>query len=286
MNALNSLVKKTHDDIRKQVELLTTERDELKTQRDDLLEERKYAQSTILQLEAQTMRTNRSSLVKTDNDICKKVKLLILERDDLLEERKYAQSTILELEAQTIRSDRLLSQALAALETTIETVPAFKSPPKARWIRSIWLSSTANPTLLKPVETAWQRGDTQQALILLKLILKRENLTNGQRVEAILLQATIMTCSEQSNEALLLIEDALKIATAKQLDDLVGKAQFIRGRCYVDLKRYADAKWCFVLASHTKGYEALIETNMHFAKELIGELPAGDVGRKLTLPVL
>lgn len=33
---------------------------------------------------------------------------------------------------------------------------------------------------------AWQKGETQQVLILLHLILNREHLTNGQRVEATL----------------------------------------------------------------------------------------------------
>ena len=210
----------------------------------------------------------------------KAVDCLVTERDNLREHVKYSESTIHELEAQNNRLERLLTQALACLQVPIETVPAAASQ-KTSWIRSIWLASTANPTLLKPVETAWQRGETQQALIILQRILNRENLTSCQRVEATLLHATIVSHSGHSDQVLPQIEDALKIAKEKQLDELVGKAHFIRGRCCVDLKRYADARWCFALASHTKGYEDLIETNMQFAEQQINDLPAGHVGRKL-----
>ena len=220
---------------------------------------------------------------KTNEDIRKAVRTLVTERDNLREQAKYAQSTILQLEAQNKRLDRLLTQAQACLQTTIGIVPAAKSSPNTSWVRGIWLSSTANPTLLNPVETAWQKGDTQQALILLHLILNRENLTNSQRVETILLQATILCYSGHSYQALDQVEDVLKIAEEKQLDDLVGKAQFIRGRCCLDQKRYADARWCLALASHTKGYEELVENNMQFAEQKFNELPTGDVGKGLSL---
>lgn len=220
---------------------------------------------------------------KTHEDIRKAVEALVTERDNLREQAKYAQSTILQLEAQNMRLDRLLTQAQACLQTVIGVLPEAKSSPNTSWVRGIWLSSTANSTLLDPVEKAWQKGDTQQALILLHLILNRENLTNSQRVETILLQATIMCYSGHADQALDQVEDVLKIAEEKQLDDLVGKAQFIRGRCCIDLKRYADARWCFALASHTRGYEELVETNMQFAEQKLNELPMGHDGRRLDL---
>ncbi len=39
---------------------------------------------------------------------------------------------------------------------------------------------------------------------------------------------------------------------------LVGKAQFFRGLCALDERRWTDARWCFALASHTKGYGELV----------------------------
>lgn len=228
-----------------------------------------------------------NSLREETNEVMRKsVEYLLTERDNMREEAKYAESTILELEAQNLKLHYLLSQAQACLETIIPVVPVVRSSPNISWIRSIWLSSTANPTLLKPVETAWQKGDTQRALILLHIILNRVNLTSSQRAEATLLQATIVSCSGCSEQALPSVENALKIATEKQLYDLVGKAQFIRGRCYIDLERYADARWCFVLASHTKGYEAMIENDMQLAEQQLSELPAGHVGRSFNLPSL
>lgn len=75
-----------------------------------------------------------------------------------------------------------------------------------------------------------------------------------------------------SDQALPQIEAALKLAEEKQLDDLVGRADFTRGRCCVDLKSYADARWYFALASYIKGYEDLIETNMQLAEQLMSKL--------------
>lgn len=224
-----------------------------------------------------------SLMKKTNDDIREAVERLITERDNLREEAKYAQSTILQLDAQNKRLDRLLTQAYASLQNPIEVVPATTSSPKSSWVRSVWLSSTANQTLLKPVETAWQKGETQQALITLNMILNLENLTYSKRVEATLLQAAIVSYSGHSDQALAQIEDALKMAEEKQLDDLVGKAHFIRGRCCLDMRRYADARWCFTLASHTKGYEDLIETNMQYAEQQMNKLPAGHTGRILGL---
>lgn len=220
-----------------------------------------------------------SSMKVISEEFRKGVEILITERDNLREELKYAQSTILELEAQNMRLDHLLTKAQACLSTA-EIFPA--AEPPTPWIFSIWLSSTTNPTLLGPAEKAWQKGATQEALVLLHMLLNSENLTNSQHVEAKLLQATIMSFSGHSDRALPQVEDALEIAKEKQLNELVGKAQFIRGRCCVDLKRFADARWCFALASHTKGYESLIETNMQSAEVLLGQLPARDIGRSLS----
>lgn len=230
------------------------------------------------------MNAENPVMKKTNDEIRKAVDLLILERDNLREEAKYAQSTILHLDTLNRRLDHLLAQAQACIQTSLEILPATTSSLNGTWIHSVWRSSTENPALLKPVETAWQKGETQQALILLHLVLNREHLTNGQRVEATLLEATIMSYSGHSEQALPRVEAALKLAEEKQLNDLVGKAHFIRGRCFVDLKRYADARWCFALASYTKGYEDLVETNMQFVEQLISKLPAGHVGRSLNLP--
>lgn len=225
-----------------------------------------------------------NSSKKINEDIRKAVEALVTERDNLREQAKYAQSTILQLEAQNLRLDHLLTQAQACLQTPIETVPAAKPSPNTTWIRGIWLSSTANSTLLAPVETAWQKGDSQQALVQLHLILNRgENLTTSQRVETKLLHAAIMCYSGRSYQALDEVEEVLKRAEEKQLSDLVGKAQFVRGRCCLDLERYADARWCFALAAHTRGYERVVESNLLFAERKINALPTGHVGTRLGL---
>ncbi|MCJ1467179.1 hypothetical protein MMC07_005802 [Pseudocyphellaria aurata] len=228
------------------------------------------------------MDNSTGPMKKISEELLEGVRILVTQRDNLREELKYAQSTILELEAQNIRLVSLLTDAQAWLGTA-EILPVAK--PSTPLMHSIWLTSTSNSKLLGPVEEAWQKGPPEEALYLLYVVLNQENLTNSQRVEAQLLYAAIMIISGHSDQALPQVEDALKIAEEKQLNQLAGKAQFIRGRCCFDLKRYADARWCFALASHTKGYESLIETEMQAAEKLLDQLPAGDIGRSLSLSI-
>lgn len=206
--------------------------------------------------ELSDIRKEVEHLRQVNDDILKRVECLGAERDDLREDDNHARSINLRLDTQNMTVHRLLSQAQACLDTPIENTPAAPSSPITPWIRSIWPPSTAHSRLLEPVETAWQKGDTQQALTLLHVILdllRPENLTSSQCVEATLLQAAIMNYSGHSDEALPQVEAALKIAEEQLMDDdLVSKAQFIRGHCCVDLKRYDDARRCFAASQQSR----------------------------------
>ncbi|MCJ1463209.1 hypothetical protein MMC07_001814 [Pseudocyphellaria aurata] len=206
--------------------------------------------------ELSDIRKEVEHLREVSNDILKRVECIRAERDDLREDENHARSINLRLDTQNMTVHRLLSQAQACLDTPIVNMPAAPSSPITPLIRSIWPSSTAHSGLLKPVETAWQKGDTQQALSLLDVILDLltpEILTSSQRVEATLLQAAIMNYSGRSDKALSQVEAALKIAEEQQMnDDLVSKAQLIRGHCCVDLKKYDDARMYFAASQQLR----------------------------------
>lgn len=226
-----------------------------------------------------------SSTKNNNHEIRDTVGLLIIDRDNLNEEVKYARSTILQLEEQNKQFDRLLceSQLNLKIALSVREMPKPKSPLGTSWIGGTWLSSSAAAPLLGPVEAAWQSGQAQRALILLSPILQDDALPSSQYIEAKLLLSAILRCSGDPNQSLRHIEAALQIALEKELHELIGKAHFHRGLCYLHLERYADARWCFVLGAHLKGHGEMIDVNREHAELKARNLPAGHVGRTLNL---
>lgn len=210
---------------------------------------------------------------------------LVADRDQLQTALTYAHSTISELEAQNRELDLLLSKAQAYVQGSSQDRSS-EIPGKTSWICGTWLSSPIATPFLTPVESAWQNGQVQEALKLLSLIMLQQNITNSQRVEAGLLFSAMMRSSGNIGEALVHAEGSLSIAKVAQLYDLVGKAQFHRGLCYFYMDRYADARWCFVRASHTPGHNQIVAVNREMAERKMSELTSDDPRRTLSAHLL
>jgi tetratricopeptide (TPR) repeat protein len=206
---------------------------------------------------------------------------LASDRDQLQTALTYAHSTISELEAQNRELDLLLSKAQAHLQASPQGRSS-KIPWQTSWICGTWLSSPKATPFLTPVESAWQHGQVQEALKLLSLILLQQDITNSQRVEAGLLFSAMMRSSGNAGQALVHAEKSLSIAKEAQLYDLVGKAQFHLGLCYFYEEKYADARWCFVRASHTPGHNEMVAVNREMAEQRMSELPSDDQRRTLS----
>ena len=209
------------------------------------------------------------------------------------EKMRYARSTIVQLEAQSRELGRLLSETQAHVEHLTEMLPKDNLEPTTAlppiptvipgtsWIRGTWLSSPPNDAFLIPVEAAWQEGQSQHALNLLSLAVKSKDTTSSQFVQATLIFSAIIRSAGDPQRALPYVEAGLAVATSEQLQDLVGKARFHEGLCYLHLEKYADARWCFVLAAHTAGHAELIDINTKIAEQKMSELPPNHAGRKL-----
>lgn len=235
-----------------------------------------FWRTCLIHTQAQMEPTNITQEIKTT------LTNLIADREQLQTTLRYAQSTISELETQNRELERLLSNAQALLPSRKE-VRGYKIPPNTSVIGGTWLSCHKVKSILTPVELAWQRGKPQQALVLLTLILKKQNITENQRADAELLFSVILRSASEWGQALIHAEICLSIAIKAQLYDLVCKAQFHRGLCYLYEDQYANAHWCFVLASHTPGYEGLAEINKLMAEQKLLELPSDDPRRDIKL---
>ena len=195
------------------------------------------------------------------------------------------QSAILELETHNRELDILLSKTQAALRSALQ-VRGPQIPLKTSWIGGTWLSCPTATPLLTPVESAWQQGQAQKALASLTQILHQQDVTHSQRINAELLFSAILRSSGDVRQALSHTETSLSLAKETQQYDLVGKAQFHRGLCYLYENRYADARWCFVLASHTPGHQELVAINLEMTEQRLLELPSDDPRRSLSLRLL
>jgi len=226
---------------------------------------------------------------------------LISEKRDLEAKLTYAESTIMALMRQNRELELLLEEAQAELlrkaqaellEQAETLMNGMQSNPKAAasastlaaptsttilssssrkstgtdWIGGTWLVVPENKSLLGPIESAWQEGKTQEALNLLTLVSKDDDLDPAEKIEASLLFSAVLRSAGLPTKALDHAEKALSMADESGLVEPVGKINFHRGLCFLHMNSWADASWCFVLAASTPGHALEVEVNWEIAE--------------------
>lgn len=202
---------------------------------------------------------------------------IINERDQLRVELRHAKSAIIELEGQTLEYDRLLSNALSQLQAC-QSKPIPTVAPKPSWIGT-WQCSLHTPRLAL-IETAWANGWLQKALSQMPAMVDRNDLGPHHFINSRLLySALLQSTGGDLRQALANAEEAITMAVDLGLQDLAAKGQFQRGLCYHYLGHFANARWCFVLASpideNTKDCRQEAEDNLQ-------ELPEGHPQRSVS----
>ncbi len=226
---------------------------------------------------------------ETRNQIYIHLLQIVNDRDRLQTELHYAESTIYELDAQNRELHRLLKSVQDALQSSDDRVPTQIHPRnldlshKANWIGGTWLSCAKTAPLLTAAEAAWQGGKSQQALALVAPILNEEDLKPSHRINAGLLYSAILRGNGDLEGALHYADECLSIAKETEQRQLTGKAQFHRGLCCLYLDRYADARWCFVLASHTEGHAAIVQEYLIMTQQNLTRLEVDDPRAKVSL---
>lgn len=195
---------------------------------------------------------------------------IINERNQLKVELMHAKSAIVELENQNLEYDRLLSNALSQLQAS-KPKPTATVTPKTSWIGT-WQCSSDYPQLA-PIEKAWSNGWLQKALTQMPAMVDREDLGPQHRINSRLLySALLQSTGANLQQALAHAEEAVTMAVDLGLQELAAKGQFHRALCYHYLGEFANARWCFVLAS------SIDETAKDFrlkAEENLRGLPDG-----------
>ncbi|MCJ1251914.1 hypothetical protein MMC30_009152 [Trapelia coarctata] len=217
---------------------------------------------------------------------------LVTERNDLETKLTYAESTIFALVRQNRELDNMLAETqaeltkragagsltnriytapkAAATTSTLGASPSIHGSMRLTgtdWIGGSWLVVPASNSLLGPTESAWQEGKTQEALNLLTAVSNRDDLYPAEEIEVDLLFSAILRAARQPRRALEYAEKALRISDEYGLVEVVGKIYFHRGLSFLHISRYADAAWCFVLASSTEGHVQQAEANWEIAEK-------------------
>lgn len=208
---------------------------------------------------------------------------LIADRDQLQVKLGYAISTISELTTQNAQMELLLANAQFHLKTLLQSdrqAQSFKAYSKTSCMQGSWLSDPATTPFLTAAESAWDKGQAQNALTLLTQILNEQGVTATKRAYAELLSSVILRASGQVERAHSHALNSISIAEKAQLYDLRCKAQFHRGLCFMHELRYDQAVWCFVRAFYTPGYEELVKANTELAVQNLLKLPSDDPKRK------
>ncbi|KAI9731390.1 MAG: hypothetical protein M1834_005296 [Cirrosporium novae-zelandiae] len=254
----------------------------------------------------------------TNTTLTEGITSLIHERNTLRSELALTKSAIQELLSQLNHLHLLLDQSRAELDSLASTyqpsastnpphTPRPASPdnafhsalnfaethkmrssvrilPDSYWLHGDWLSTPLTREMLGNAEAAYKEGKPQAALNALDALKKVQRLPHPMRIESLLLASTIFrTASDSENlqRALDLAQQALKLATRYNLFELIGKAQFQRGLCFMQQQRYADARWSFSLASWTAGYEGVVwEWGMKAEDKMFEVRTTGEGGEK------
>ena len=201
---------------------------------------------------------------------------VINERNQLKVELMHAKSAIIELGNQNLEYDRLLSNALLQLEAC-NPKPTVPTAPTTSWIGT-WQCSSEYPQLA-PIERAWANGWLQKALAQMPAMLDREDLGPHHAINSRLLYSALLQSGANLQQALHNAEEAIAMALDLGLQQLAAKGQFHRALCYLYLGEFANARWCFVLATTTD------ETTKEFRriiKAKLRELPEGHPQKSLS----
>ncbi|KAL8712923.1 MAG: hypothetical protein Q9220_002781 [cf. Caloplaca sp. 1 TL-2023] len=221
------------------------------------------------------------------------------ERNNLSQRLEFAHRTIDELTQQTrhaislaFTARRIVSEDIGASQpqmtgrkqSTFElSTPGSQKPPGAgQWIGGSWLEPSVD--VLALAAKAWSEGSAQTALILVGRVLQQQHLSVSEEAHAHLLTSAILRASGNTAKASEHAEHALVTARNTGCNYmLTSKAEFYRGLCWLSQKRYAQARWCFALASRLPGYEDQVEVNLVDASEHCRMLESTGEGRKIDL---
>ncbi|KAL8778080.1 MAG: hypothetical protein Q9213_007576 [Squamulea squamosa] len=190
--------------------------------------------------------------------------------DELLAAIQYLIDVTRALSQHRSLADRTVQEFLqqARYACTYRPRPLWKA---STWIGGSWLAPSED--VLAPAEKLWQDGNANGALKIVEAVLLHHDLTVEEDVNANLLVSTLQRVSGDVAQASKCAEDGLVIA--RQAGDymLASKAQFYRGMCFFCQHQYAQAHFCFALASHLDGYQEQIETegNTSTSRHAFGE---------------
>ncbi|MCJ1415989.1 hypothetical protein MMC32_002324 [Xylographa parallela] len=226
----------------------------------------------------------------SNREIVEAVKQLVAERDILRAKLNLANSVIEEEQRVIYHQSSLLSEAHSRLSQLLFNGNVEAATPastnhrttNSEWINVTWLALPANKALLGPTEEAFRRGARQEALNSISTILARDDLHPGERVYAKLLLSEILRSTGNATAPLLHTEQALEIARGLNDYHLGSVVQFYRGLCFLHLKRYADASWCFVYALHTMDYKEQVELHLTIAEKERKAMPPTDPRRMIS----
>lgn len=201
---------------------------------------------------------------------------IINERNQLKVELIHANSAIIELENQNQEYDRLLSNALSQLQAC-KPKPIVTVSPKTSWIGT-WQCSSDYPQLA-PIEKSWANGWLQKALAQMPAVLDQDLGAHHTINSRLLYSALLQSTGANLRQALANAEEAVAMAVDLGLQELAAKGQFHRALCYHYLGEFANARWCFVLASSvdetTKDFRQLAQENLR-------KLPKGHSQRSVS----
>ncbi|KAI4206736.1 MAG: hypothetical protein LQ346_000925 [Caloplaca aetnensis] len=233
----------------------------------------------------------RSAPSPSYGDLVGTIQYLLEERTRLEQRLFFAERTVKELSQQAQYANTLArnAQQPAATATTAPCMDKKDQRAKAlargkpsTWIGGSWLAPSE--PILAPAEKLWQAGNAQGALVATSALLLQHNLTMSEDVHTHLFTSAILRAVGDPAQASKYAEDALVIAKEADSYMLASKCELYRGLCFVQQQRYAQAQWCFVLASYLEGYQDLLEPNREFAEKMcLQTSDAKDPGRRLDL---
>lgn len=184
---------------------------------------------------------------------------------------RYALDTVdsLEFEIETIkdRTIKILGR-LADFDDELESFPTL-SEQSNRWIADLWLRLSENESMFGSIEDLWEQNvdNPQKALAQLSKLKNWEDLRDNEWIWCCLLEAVIYIHSGLSDNALALLNTALRRCKDHKYTQLRGVAHFFRARVFIGFDKYRTAYWDLCQAAGTEGYSSKVEDWIKIAQE-------------------
>lgn len=204
------------------------------------------------------------------------------QRDAARQDLSYAMETIKELKCHVLGLNQLLSNTQRELESrktsTLEKEPRVEVTSGETWIENTWRCSPPSlHSVLRDGEREWQSGNPQRTLNMMFTCMKSSRLDFEGQMMCRLLISAVFHSSGKNDQSMQFADEVVENCEEHyrnnpiQAGEIIGIAQFLRGKNFLSEGNWRDAYWAFTRATSNPKYQSKARQCKGIAAEFFPE---------------